>query len=71
MLRVYYKMFLRPLIKPNFARRYMSSSNNNEIEGKLDLILSRTKSISDIQFAIFIIGMSSYIIQIARTINGK
>jgi hypothetical protein len=64
-------MFLRPLIKPNIARRYMSSSNNNEIEGKLDLILSRTKNISDMQFVIFIIGMSSYIIQIARTINGK
>lgn len=71
MLCVYYKMFLRPLIKPNIARRYMSSSNNNEIEGKLDLILSRTKNISDMQFVIFIIGMSSYIIQIARTINGK
>lgn len=64
-------MFLRPIIKPNFARRFMSSSNNNEIEGKLDLILNRTKSISDVQFAIFIIGMSSYVIQIARIINGK
>ena len=64
-------MFLRPLIKPNFARRLMSSSNNNEIEGKLDLILNRTKSISDIQFAIFIIGASSYVIQIARIITGK
>lgn len=70
-MRVYYKMFLRPIIKPNFARRFMSSSNNNEFEGKLDLILNRTKSISDIQFAIFIIGMSSYVIQIARIINGK
>ena len=64
-------MFLRPIIKPNFARRFMSSSNNNEIEGKLDILLNRTKSISDIQFAIFIIGMSSYVIQIARIINGK
>jgi len=65
-------MFLRPLIKPNFARRFMSSSsNNNDIEGKLDIILSRTKNISDMQFAIFIVGISSYIIQIARIINGK
>ena len=70
-MRVYYKMFLRPLIKPNIARRFMSSSNNNEIEGKLDLILNRTKNISDVQFAIFIIGMSSYVIQIARIIIGK
>lgn len=64
-------MFLRPLIKPNFARRYMSSCNNNNIEGKLDIILNRTKNISDMQLAIFIIGMSSYIIQIARSLSGK
>ena len=70
-MHVYYKMFLRPIIKPNFARRFMSSSNNNEIEGKLDILLNRTKSISDVQFAIFIIGMSSYVIQIARIIIGK
>ena len=70
-MRVYYKMFLRPLIKPNIARRFMSSSNNNEIEGKLDLILNRTKNISDVQFAIFLLGMSTYIIEIARCFSGK
>ena len=64
-------MFLRPLIKPNFARRYMSSSSNNDIEGKLDLILSRTKNISDMQFVIFIIGISTYMIEIARSFSGK
>jgi hypothetical protein len=64
-------MFLRsPLIKPNFARRYMSSSNN-EIDDKLDIILNRTKSIIDMQFAIFIVGMSTYIIEIARSFSGK
>ncbi len=64
-------MFLRPRIKPNFARRFMSSCNNNEIEDKLNLILNRTKNISDIQFAIFIVGMSTYIIEIARCFSGK
>ena len=59
-------MFLRPLIKPNFARRYMSSSNNNEIEGKLDLILSRTKTINEMQFAIFTVSISTYMIEIAK-----
>lgn len=62
-------MFLRPLIKPNFTRRYMSSSNNNDIEGKLDIILNRTKSMGDMQIAIFLVGMATYIIEIARTIN--
>lgn len=64
-------MFLRPLIKPNFARRYMSSSNNNDIEGKLDIILNRTKNISDMQIAIFIVGFSTYIIEIAKSFRGK
>ena len=62
-------MFLRPLIKPNFTRRYMSSSNNNDVEGKLDIILNRTKSMGDMQIAIFLVGMATYIIEIARTIN--
>ncbi len=60
-------MFLRPLIKPNIARRYMSSSsNNNDIEGKLDLILSRTKTINEMQFAIFTVSISTYMIEIAK-----
>jgi hypothetical protein len=47
----------------------MSSSNNNDIEGKLDIILNRTKSMGDMQIAIFLVGMATYIIEIARTIN--
>ena len=64
-------MFLRPLIKPNFTRRYMSSCNNSENERKLDIILNRTKDISDTQFHLFILGMATYIIEIARCFSGK
>lgn len=72
MSHVYYKMFLRPLIKPSITRRYMSSSsNNNDIEGKLDILLNRTKSISEAQIALFIVGMSTYVIEIARSLSGK